>query len=75
MGAVLRSRSKDPVAIVGHEPHLGELISLLLTGSEDGAAFELRKGGVARIDLEDPAPGRGVLRWLMPPKILRAIPG
>ncbi len=72
---ILRSRSNGPVALVGHEPHLGELISLLLTGADDGAAFELRKGGVARLELEKPMPGEGVLRWLMPPKILRAIRG
>lgn len=72
---VLRSRPRDPVALVGHEPHLGELISLLLTGSEDGAAFELRKGGVARLDLETTAPGEGVLRWLLPPKVLRSMRG
>ena len=55
------------VGVVGHEPHLGQLISWCLTGSVD-ARFDLKKGAVARIDFPDePEAGMGVLRWLLTP--------
>ena len=52
------------VVLVGHDPDFSAVASSLT-----GAAIELRKGAIARIDLEDgsPAPGDGALRWLIPP--------
>lgn len=72
---VLEESRHDAVAVVGHEPHLGELIAYLLTGSEDGARFELKKGGAARLELEELVPGRAAVRWLIPPKVARAVRG
>jgi phosphohistidine phosphatase len=62
------------VALVGHEPSLHELASYLLTADILHASIEMRKGGVARLEL-DPAlrPGTARLKWLVPPKILVAI--
>jgi phosphohistidine phosphatase len=57
------------VALVGHEPDLGELAAALL-GASRTLAF--RKGGVCRIDVEriaDATPGS--LIWFLPPKVLR----
>lgn len=63
------------VGVVGHEPHLGQLISWCLTGNVD-AHFDLKKGGVARIDFPDkPEEGQGVLRWLLTPGQLRKLAG
>ena len=59
------------LAIVGHEPGLGELAAWLI-----GARTPLRfkKGGVCRIDLTGPATGRaGQLVWMATPKMLRAV--
>ncbi len=65
--------SQEAVALVGHEPCLGRLVSLAVTGREaDGTP--LRKGGVACIDFQGtPRPGAGRLVWLLTPKLLRRI--
>jgi phosphohistidine phosphatase len=68
-------RGARSVAVVGHEPGLSELASLLLTGDPDGTHLDLKKGGVIRISVDDgiPASGMGLLRWALPPKALRAL--
>jgi phosphohistidine phosphatase len=61
------------IAIVGHEPDLGELIAWLVTG-EPTPFCCLKKGGAALIELTAPAtPGRGILRWLLAPSVLRSL--
>jgi phosphohistidine phosphatase len=73
---VLRGRSETSIALVGHEPALSELASLLLTGARAGVRVELRKAGVACIGLPQSAtPGSGVLRWSAGPRILRRLGG
>jgi phosphohistidine phosphatase len=73
---VLRDRREQSVAVVGHEPHLSRLASLLCTGNEDGIRIELKKGAVARLAFDGIVePGGAVLRWTVAPKILRAIDG
>lgn len=66
---------QTPVALVGHEPWMSELLSWLITGSlAAGAMFAFKKGGVAW--LEGPLrPGGMVLRAYLPPKVLRALGG
>jgi phosphohistidine phosphatase len=54
------------IALVGHEPYLSRLVSLLLTGDDDKVHIDFKKGGV--ILLEDK-----VLRWYATPKMLVAI--
>jgi len=60
------------VALVGHEPDLGELAAWLV-----GARYPLRfkKGGVCRIDVPDwpPVARQGVLVWFATPKMLRGL--
>ena len=54
--------------IVGHDPDFSELVSELVGGSP----IFMRKGALARIDVERPlVPGSGDLRWLAPPDLLR----
>jgi phosphohistidine phosphatase len=61
-------------ALVGHEPQLSMLASLLLVGSAHAAALELKKGGVVLLDcVASPAAGRAVLRWSASPKLLRGL--
>jgi len=63
------------VAIVGHEPQLGRLVTYLITGSER-SGVELKKGGACLIEFEgEPSAGRGRLRWAIPPGILRDLAG
>src|SRR5262245_11798028 len=62
---------RSRVALVGHEPGIGELGGRLI-GSRH--PLELKKGAVCRIDLETlPPAGPGALRWFITPKILRAL--
>jgi phosphohistidine phosphatase len=56
------------IALVGHEPMLSELVGLLV----GGANVELKKGAVARLDVRALTRGGATLRWLLPPKVLRA---
>jgi len=60
-------------AVVGHEPHLGALVSWLLAGR--GSAFvQLKKGGACLLDLGPrPGPGRSRLLWLAAPAQLRRL--
>src|SRR5690349_14336180 len=45
--SVLRDRAKEKsIALVGHEPQLGQLISQLLTGDERGLRLSFKKGAV-----------------------------
>lgn len=61
------------LAVVGHEPWLGELVAMLTTGeARHGEALPLKKGGAAHLE-GDAAPGGMVLRALLPPSVLRAI--
>lgn len=62
---------KGRIALVGHEPNLGELAARLI-GSK--TPIEFKKGGICRIDFEVlPPRGAGHLRWLVTPKMLRKI--
>jgi len=62
---------KARIALVGHEPAMGELAARLI-GSRH--PIEFKKGAVCRIDIDDlPPAGPGDLRWLLTPKILRAL--
>lgn len=59
------------IALVGHEPGLGELAAHLIGASRP---LPFRKGGVCRIDLESLTAKRaGTLAWFITPKILRAL--
>ena len=63
--ALLEARdSKGTIVLVGHDPDFSDLVSWLTE-----APIALRKGALARIDLEDGhvAAGEGALVWLLPP--------
>ena len=60
----------DTVALVGHEPWLGELASLLLTGDPDRLSVDLPKSGVLGIETPLLEGGNGTLRFFFRPKLL-----
>jgi phosphohistidine phosphatase len=63
-----RHTRRSAIALVGHEPRLGETAARLLGCP---GRFDFRKGSVCRIDFDlfpPSAPGR--LQWFAPPKIL-----
>ena len=74
-GAVMQELAKyskkGNVALVGHEPNLGELAARLI-GSR--TALQFKKGGICRIDFDAiPPKGTGQLRWFLTPRILRKL--
>jgi phosphohistidine phosphatase len=59
------------IALVGHEPDLGELAAHLI-GS--GRALPFKKGGACRIDVESLSSRRaGALDWFITPRVLRRL--
>ena len=61
------------VLCVGHEPHLGMVASVLLSGRAS-SSFPLKKAGACLIELSAIVkPGQGLLRWWLTPSQLRAI--
>jgi len=57
----------DKLLFVGHEPDFSELISWLVTG-HTGAGFALKKGGLAKLEIEKLRPGKcALLAWLLTP--------
>ena len=61
---------KGRIALVGHEPNIGELAARLIGAR---APLEFKKGGICRIDFDVfPPKGTGQLRWFVPPRMLRS---
>jgi phosphohistidine phosphatase len=59
------------IAIVGHEPGLGELAGRFVGMRH---ALEFKKGAVCCIDVDTlPPRGAGNLRWFLTPKVLRSL--
>jgi phosphohistidine phosphatase len=66
-----KQAKRKSIALVGHEPNIGELAARLV-GSR--RAFEFRKGAVCSIAIASLPPARpGTLKWFATPAILRAI--
>jgi phosphohistidine phosphatase len=61
------------VLLVGHEPDLSQLISLLTTGGT-AASIELKKGGLCKMTSDKLTFGQcATLNWLLTPKQLRGL--
>jgi len=67
----LNSRTEARLMLVGHNPSLTDLVSLLITGNQTPALCELRKGGVAALCTN--AEGGIRLYWLARPSIFRRL--
>jgi len=60
----------ENVLLVGHEPHLSGLISLLCVGSPS-LFVALKKGALCRLDIAVLTCGKcATLEWLLPPRLL-----
>ena len=71
MTELARAARRQRIALVGHEPDLGELAAHLIGAQR---ALPFRKGGVCRIDVAGLTARRpGSLQWFVQPKMLRAL--
>ena len=71
--AEINDEKPQSVLLVGHEPDLSRLISVLVTGSTD-ASIELKKGGLCKLTSDRLAFGPcATLNWLLTPKQLRSM--
>ena len=60
---------KDAVMVVGHNSSISTFLSLLITGGASSEALDLKKGAIAKVDVEERA---CVLRWSFPPAVAEA---
>ncbi len=73
LGEVLEEvRSAAMVAVVGHEPHLSDLLARLL-GTGTGESLTFKKGGAALVELAGSLREGGSLLWYLQPRILRKL--
>lgn len=71
MSQLAKVAKRRRVALVGHEPDLGELAAHLIGA---GRALAFKKGGVCRIDIGSLSSRRaGSLIWFFPPNVLRQV--
>src|SRR5438067_237735 len=71
MADLEKQTKKARIALVGHEPGIGELAARLIGTRHP---IEFKKGAVCRIDVDAlPPSAPGALKFLLPPKILRSI--
>ncbi len=72
LGQLNESKSvPENVLLVGHEPYLSCLISLLTTGSTD-LMMDFKKGGLCKLETEKPSHGRcATLVWLLTPRQMK----
>ena len=71
--ALLAKLVGDRVAVVGHEPWLGELVAWLVTGDGNaGERFPFDKGGVVWLE-GAPVPGGMLLRASLPCGVVRKL--
>jgi phosphohistidine phosphatase len=64
----------DEIALVGHQPWLGELASFMLTGSTSDCRIDFKKGAVVCLEgTPDQEDDRFILLWSLPPKLLRSL--
>lgn len=74
----LHPRDRGDLALVGHEPHLSRLASLLVRGRRSPALFELKKSAVLTLELtgaEHKKSGlsRWRVRWQVSPELLPSV--
>jgi phosphohistidine phosphatase len=68
MTQLAKAAKRRRIALVGHEPDLGELAAHLIGASR---AIPFKKGGVCRVDVESLTSKRaGTLIWFVGPKVL-----
>ena len=60
---------REAILVVGHNPNVFQFLGRMITGN-GGASIRMRKGSIARVDMEQHPPR---LQWLLDPRSARAI--
>ncbi len=69
---LLRNESGQLVAVVGHQPGLGQLLSACLLADDRDLRIDFKKNAVACVSFDGPPKaGRAALKWLATPRMLR----
>lgn len=72
-GEIKRHNGAESIALIGHQPDLGKIISRIVQGN-GSLSIGLKKGGVCCIKVSETVPTlRGGLLWLLGPKHLRLL--
>jgi phosphohistidine phosphatase len=67
LGRIMRDhRSMSALMLVGHEPDFSTVIAACMGGGR----VDCKKGGLARVDFLDASSLKGLLVWLLPPRVL-----
>lgn len=73
LAAWLTERTAETIVVVGHEPHLGAVVTWLLGGGE-ASRVEFKKGGACLLRIDGPVDaGAATLQWHVTPAQLRAM--
>ncbi len=68
---LIDSQEEGPDLLIGHEPHLSTIISLLIAG-ETTARIDVKKASCACIEITRPLrKGQGALKWLVTAEQMR----
>ena len=72
--ALGKQRLPESVLIVGHEPTLSRMASLMLTDSSESVGIRLKQGGVIALEFPDRVESAAAkLRWMMTQRQLRQL--
>lgn len=69
----LAQRPESSLMIVGHNPILDELLSLLLLGDEEALPYSFKKGAIAHLNRQTIHTDRFELAWAASPRLLRGL--
>jgi len=61
---------QENIMVVGHNPSLSEFLSRCISDDGCEASIDLKKGGVARVEVSRSG---GTLHWCMTPKMVRSL--
>lgn len=65
-----RHGGTNSILIVGHNPSMTEFLNKLLMGGDAPDAVEVKKAMIAKVEMSG---SKAMLKWCLPPKVLRAI--
>lgn len=64
-----RHAKAEAIMVVGHNPSLSEFLSLMISGRSAESAVDLKKGAVARVEVDKVS----TLQWCLTPRLARSI--